>query len=173
MTIADLTAWQPIIGVAATCTAALVALGGVIWANRRADARERERHRREQLVAAIGELLGVAEEAMRTAVLLHDAALDYQHATGKSALHTGRIAAEVEPVFNDFTALTIKASAARFRIELFEPRLQVPANKVVARCVQMGEAASHNRSQGVLTLRDTQLAEVRELIEAYRHLQRD
>ncbi|MCB9441118.1 MAG: hypothetical protein H6523_12830 [Mycolicibacterium sp.] len=173
MEIESITAWVPVMSLGASVLVAMVALGGVIWTSARADARERKKHQREQLVSATSDLLGVAEDTMRQAAIVNDHAIDHQSKTGSGPMPANpgdRIAAEFEPAFNEFTALLIKGSTARFRIELIEPRLTKEADVLFACCIKMCSAATHLRSREVLSLRDEQLAASRGLIAAYRAL---
>jgi hypothetical protein len=159
--------WIPLLG---SFLVALGALGGVLYSSQRADAREREKHRRDQLVAAVGELLGTVEETARQALALREAAADYQRKTGELPMHLGKVADEVAPAIDKFSALATKASIARYKVELLEPRLELPAMRLLAWCLVLAAPAVRNRRDEVHSLRKQQHAEMDEFIKAYRVL---
>lgn len=123
--------------------------------------------RREQLLAAIGGLLGAAEQATYQAVILNDALVTNREEFGE---HPRTDHPLIAPLFNDLTGPTTRTSAARFKIELLERRLRKPGYDVLGRCLDIGGAAAHNRADEVRRLRETQLQDIKALTEAYREL---
>lgn len=136
------------------------------------DAREREKYWREQLVAALADVLGVVDEVARKAVALNDESVAYMVKTGEQPVRVAAdpVPVELEPSFHELTALLARMSAARFKVELIEPRLRKLADDVLGRCVLMTDAALRAEGPKVVALRDAQLSDVRALITSYREL---
>ncbi|QCH24425.1 hypothetical protein [Mycobacteroides salmoniphilum] len=162
-----LSQWLPLLG---SVIVASGALGGVMLSNRRADRREREKHRRDQLAAAVSELLARVEEASRQALSMQKIAGKYQRETGQPALHLGKLADEVVPASDAFDALMTKARVAQHRVELLEPQLEVPALQLVAWCLLQARPAVLNEKVELSTFQKAQHTEMQALIEAYRTL---
>lgn len=160
----------PTITASGSLVVSLVALGGVWWTSRRADARERQKHRRDQLTAAVGELLARVEEASRQARSIQKAAAQYERETGEPAWFLGKLAAEVAPAYDAFEALITQAQVARFKVELLEPQLEIPALHLMSWCLLQVRPAVLNEVTEMATFRKEQQAEMQVLIEAYRAL---
>lgn len=139
--------------------------------NRRADRREREKHRRDQLATAVGELLARVEKASRQALSMRKIAEKYQQETGQPALHLGKLADEVAPASDAFEELMTEARVAQYRVELLEPRLEVPVLQLIAWCLLQARSAVFNEKVELRTFQKAQHAEMQALIEAYRALE--
>lgn len=162
MTSTELVVWAPIVSFGGAVIVALIALGGVVWANRRGDIREREKHRRERLVDALGELLSAAALASQQA--LHISELPDSTDESDPAVVAGQ---------RDLAALLTTAEMARHKIEFVEPRLEDLAAEVITQCLLLGNAAWSGKLSDwreYLPLQQDQAAATQELIKAYRAL---
>ncbi|QSM41752.1 hypothetical protein IN842_15665 [Mycobacteroides abscessus subsp. abscessus] len=166
---ADPSVVAPIITATGSLVVSLVALGGVWWNSRQTDARERstrryaaeldrERHRLDQLTAAVGELLGHAANARRLTVILGHRMVTAQNSNEPEAVQA----------LTELTAFTAAVSAARFKVELIEPRLGEASGKVVEWCQAMSDAAMREQHDDALTRRQDEVT--RALMDAYRRV---
>lgn len=86
----DLSPWAPVLSPGGTVGVAFIALGGVIWTNRRADTRERDKHWRDRL--------GRGHELIDLACTGYDASqIDWDSATGDGL----RTVCEFDPYLGD------------------------------------------------------------------------
>lgn len=159
----------PIITASGSLVVSLVALGGVWWNSRQTDARERstrryaaeldrERHRRDELTAAVGELLGLAQSTRSLTVILGHTVAQEQGRNEPAAVRA----------LVELTTFTASVSTARFKVELIEPRLGEAAGKVVDWCQAMSDSAMKGEYDNALTHRQDEVT--RALMDAYRQV---
>lgn len=159
--------WIPLMS---SVVVAAAAFGGVVLTNRRADERESDKHRRDQLATAVGELLAGVEEASRQVLSMQKAAAQYQQETGQPALHLGKLAAELTPASDAFDTLMTQVQVARYRVELLEPRLEIPVLQLISWCLLQARPAVLGQKMELSTFQKAQHAEMQALIAAYRTL---
>lgn len=157
----------PIITASGSVVVSLFALGGIWWNSRQTDVRERstrrfaaeldrEQHRLDELTAAVGELLGHAQNTRHLTVILG-------HTMDREQNKNEPAAVQALTELSSFTALV---NTIRFKVELIEPRLGDAAGKVVDWCQAMSDSAMKGEYDAALTRRQDEVT--RELMDAYR-----